>query len=238
MYMSSISSPIINAYFQSDLFGKIIFLSLFLLSLTSWFILVQKIMITKRLDKFNINFEKKIFSSKENLLHITLIDDATFPFYTLYTELKEKTLELLNKNKYFNKEDNNIYLTKSDIELIDNHLYNEITREVNSLEKNLFVLPTIVTLGPFIGLLGTVWGILLTFNSLQSSSLMNNNSKILSSLAMALGTTVIGLIVAIPALIAYNYLKNKIKNFHQEMEQFSHKLVTTVEIQYKKVDLA
>ena len=63
------------------------------------------------------------------------------------------------------------------------------------------------------GLLGTVWGILVTFSGLQSNGLSSANSSVLSGLSMALGTTVFGLVVAIPALVGYNYLKSIIGDF-------------------------
>ena len=99
------------------------------------------------------------------------------------------------------------------------------------------MLSTIVTLAPFLGLLGTVWGILLTFSNLQMHSLTSGNSAVLAGLSMALATTVVGLIVAIPALVAYNYLKTSVKDIAADMENFSHRLLTTVEIQYRKVDI-
>jgi biopolymer transport protein TolQ len=53
---------------------------------------------------------------------------------------------------------------------------------------------------------------------------------------MALATTVLGLVVAIPALVAYNYLKNEIKDFEEDMHLFSNKLIATLEMQYRKVE--
>jgi len=99
------------------------------------------------------------------------------------------------------------------------------------------MLSTIVTLAPFLGLLGTVWGIALTFSNLQTHSLTSGSSAILSGLSMALATTVLGLIVAIPALVADNFLKSSVKDFMGNIENFSHRLLSTVEIQYRKVDI-
>jgi len=234
-------SPILNAYFQSDFFGKLIFWGLFLLSIISWVILIHKIWLSKKLNTLNNTLIKNIKSNNENLLSANVNFEFSFPFYNLYKSLKEKTLEVLNKNRFFLKENENnsenVYMSHNDIELLESHLYTEISKQLKLLEKNIFILPTVVTLGPFLGLLGTVWGILITFNNLQSHSLLNSNTSILSGLSMALATTVVGLIVAIPALIAYNYLKNWIKNCETEMEHFSHHLITTLEIQYRNVDI-
>jgi biopolymer transport protein TolQ len=231
------TSPILNAYFQADLFGKFIFWSLFILSITSWIILLHKMWLSKKLEALNFKFEKIIQSNNENLLSINITDNISYPYHNIYKSLKEKTLQILNKNRYFVTEKQNVYMSQADIELIDSHLDTEITKQTKLLEKNLFILPTVVTLGPFLGLLGTVWGILITFNTLQTQSILNNNASILSGLSMALATTVVGLMVAIPALVAYNYLKNYLKNFKADMEHFSHNLITTLEIQYRNVDL-
>ncbi|NGX32539.1 MAG: Biopolymer transport protein ExbB [Candidatus Anoxychlamydiales bacterium] len=230
-------SPILNAYFQADLFGKFIFFSLFILSIASWVILLHKIYLAKKLKLLNSGFEKKVQTNSENILSININSNLTYPYLNIYKSLKDKTLEILNKNRFFITEKKKVYMSSKDIELIDSHLDVEILKQTKLLEKNLFILPTVVTLGPFLGLLGTVWGILITFNSLQTQSLLNNNTSILSGLSMALSTTVVGLMVAIPALIAYNYLKNWIKNFRSDMLHFSHGLITTLEIQYRNVDV-
>jgi biopolymer transport protein TolQ len=230
------ASPILNAYLQADIFGKFIFGSLFLLSVLSWVILIHKIWLSKRLNVLNTNFSKIINSNNANLLSINISSAQTYPYYNIFRSLKEKTLQILNKNSFFKSEKQNVYLSQADVELISAHLDAEITKEIKLLEKNLFILPTVVTLGPFLGLLGTVWGILITFNSLQTSSILNNNSSILSGLSMALATTIVGLMVAIPALVGHNYLRNWIKNFTSDMDHFSHFLITNLEIQYRNVD--
>lgn len=229
------SSTILKAYFQADYFGKFIFLSLFVLSIISWIILFHKLWLIKRLNSLNSNFEKIIRSDSENMLSINITSYISYPYYNMFKSLKEKTLRILNKNsRYLEKQ--NVCLSRADVELLASHLDAEISKETKLLEKNLFILPTVVTLGPFLGLLGTVWGILLTFNSLQTASIFNNNAAILSGLSMALATTIVGLMVAIPALVAYNYLKNWVKNLTTDMDHFSNFLITALEIQYRNVD--
>jgi biopolymer transport protein TolQ len=232
------SSPILNAYFQSDIFGKFIFLSLFTLSITSWVIFLHKIRLSRKLNSLNLIFSKTIDSNIDNLLNInTAAKDLSCPYLDIYKILKEKALEILNKNRFFIDEKQKVAMSGSDIELIDSHLDAEISKQIKLLEKNLFILPTVVTLGPFLGLLGTVWGILLTFNSLQTHSILTGNATILSGLSMALATTIIGLIVAIPALVAHNYLRNWLKNSRSEMEMFSQNLLANLELHYRNVDI-
>jgi biopolymer transport protein TolQ len=112
-----------------------------------------------------------------------------------------------------------------------------LSSETKKLEKHLFVLPTIITLAPFLGLLGTVWGILVTFSEMQGGASVAHNSVVLGGLSMALATTVMGLLIAIPAVIAHNYIKSDLKNYSSDMQDFLGSLLSTLELQYRKVDV-
>lgn len=230
-----LSNPIFDAYQGSDLFGKGIFLGLFILSIITWILFFQKISFQKNaLNKARIMKEK--FSKKCNPLTLEP-KESPHPFALIFQSLKSTALELLHKNRVALDGDRQITLSTSDIDFIDAHLAMTISAESKKMEKNLFVLSTVVTLAPFLGLLGTVWGILLTFSELQQGGNVNANATIMGGLAMALGTTVLGLLVAIPALIGYNYLKSSICFFVTEMEDFSHLLLAQVELQYRQVDV-
>jgi biopolymer transport protein TolQ len=233
------SNPFVQAYAEADALGKMIFFSLFLLSLASWVILVYKLWMSYQIKK-TIPFYEKIFSAEGknplNLNFSPIENSQKHPYASLYTEVKDKTKEVLNKNRYFHADDK-VSLSKTDMELIESALYHKINQETSRLDKNLFVLSMVVTLAPFLGLLGTVWGILLTFSGLTTHSLSNINTTVLSGLSMALTTTVIGLIVAIPALIGFSILKSNTKSLSKKMEDFSKNLLHTIELQYRKVDV-
>lgn len=231
------ANPVFDAYRQSDFFGKIIFITLLLLSILTWTLFLQKWFYSRsarRLgEKIQETFQKKRF----NPLNIDLSAFHLHPFAEIYRTLKQHTFELLQKNKSVAEESEVVYLSRSDIDLIEAYLTTAITQKSKSLEKNLFILSTIVSLAPFLGLLGTVWGILLTFSELQYGGTANANATVMGGLSMALGTTVLGLVVAIPALIAYNFLKSAHSHFTAEMENFSNLLLASVEMQYRKVDV-
>lgn len=239
------ANPFMDAFFESDVFGKGIFFFLFILSILSWSILVYKIWLFQKVKKLCRSFEIGFEKERKTPLNPTFIDSLKVhsgifhPFLDVYNSLKGKTLEILDKNRFFiNKENLNhdIYLSNADIELIQAHISCSIVKHIKRLESNLFILPTIVTLAPFLGLLGTVWGILITFSSLNTHSLLSSNTTVLSGLSMALATTVVGLIVAIPALVGYSYLKNVLRNFLKDMENFSGLMLNSLELQYRKVD--
>ncbi len=239
-------NPFFDAYTGSDLLGKMIFLGLLLLSVATWVILVYKIGMTGKAKNNSLRFGTLLKESKGNILNLEYDEPDNFflhPFCHLYQVLKTGTLDLLNKNRRFGKaltEENTAkasYLSHSDIDIIRSHLSTTISLQIKQQEKNLFILSTIVTLAPFLGLLGTVWGILVTFSELQTQTGGNTNQMVIGGLSLALATTVFGLIDAIPALIGYNYLKSVIKDFHTEMECFSNEILASVEMQYRKVDV-
>jgi biopolymer transport protein TolQ len=236
LLVASAQNPFISAWCEADLIGKAIFVALMFLSLLSWTILIHKWWITHRVKDESALFKRSFFEQKNSPLRVTY-SRVTHPetpnaFYLIYEVLKTKTEELLEKNK---KGKDSAVLTFSDISLLENHAYATSSTLTKYLERNLYLLSTIVTLAPFLGLLGTVYGILITFSSLGAGGSMSND-QVLGGLSLALTTTVLGLINAIPALIGYNYLKNSISDFDHEMERFSTEIVSSVAMHYKHVE--
>ncbi len=240
-------NPFLEAYFHSDFLGKCIFIGLFFLSICTWILVIYKCLLTAKVRKNAKKFNKIFQTSKQNPLNIeaSQIEVQSNPFFHLYQTLKKNTVEILNKNRIFGMTQSDrsgseniiAYLSPSDVEIVQAHLSSTISFQISHLEKYLFILATIVTLGPFLGLLGTVWGILTTFSEIQASTGGSTNQMVLSGLSLALATTVLGLLDAIPALIGYNYLKNVIRDFETDMEGFSTDLLTAVEMQYRKVNV-
>lgn len=244
-------NPFFEAYSHSDILGKAIFLSLYALSICSWSILIYKIWMTHQAKKHAFRFHEAFQLQKFNPLSLDceIINKRKTinPFLDLYQVLKKQCLEILTKNRHFSKIQQNestgigfgqpalpsSYLSLRDIDYIASHLATQVASQVKLLEKHLYILSTTVSLAPFLGLLGTVWGILTTFSELQAQSA---HQMVLGGLSLALATTVLGLLDAIPSLIGYNYLKNTIRDFTTEMEGFSNEILASVELQYRKVE--
>ncbi|NGX50176.1 MAG: Biopolymer transport protein ExbB [Chlamydiae bacterium] len=226
-----------QAFAHADFFGKVIFFALFLISCLCWVFLIQKLLVVKRALQKSKKFQRHVERNREEILNLTT--HVSSPFCILYHSLKEKTVQLLDKNHYFSGElgGHQNHLSFADMEFLGSHLHAAVVKQREAIEKNLFILATTVTLAPFLGLLGTVWGILITFGELQAGHSASSNSVILGGLSTALTTTVLGLVIAIPALIAYSYLKNLSRSFTMQMHDFSHFLISTVELQYRKVDV-
>ena len=103
--------------------------------------------------------------------------------------------------------------------------------EAMALEKGMIVLSTAVAGGPFIGLLGTVWGVMATFSGIAESHAATLNAMA-PGVAAALVATVTGLLVAIPAMFAYNFMVTTIRNLTQELDGFASRYANQIEHVY------
>jgi biopolymer transport protein TolQ len=246
MHILSSMNAFTIAYTQSDLFGKLIILSLVGISMLCWIILLHKTWTMRQVNKLSFSFKNVLDQSKDPLL---TLDMSLFPrprsrlipnpFGQIYDSMKDKTIEVLNKNRYFISQNAGkapVYLTPADLELLESHITTTISSQYKILEQNLYILSTIVTLAPFMGLLGTVWGILVTFAGLHDGGAVSSNTSVLGGISTALATTVLGLVIAIPALIAYNYLKASVRTYASDMDDFSTQLLSNIELQYRKVE--
>ena len=122
-------------------------------------------------------------------------------------------------------------LRLEDLESITITADTAIQEQIQKLEKHSFLLSTIATLSPFMGLLGTVWGILISFSELQHATSLRET--VLGGLSTALSTTVVGLIIAIPAIIFYNTLKNSIADLQMKLQSTALNVRDLIELQYK-----
>lgn len=219
-------NPFVSSYLQTDWFGKLVFWALFLLSILSWVILIYRTWILFQVRKQGKELMDQ-FSPKEPLqlqfarpLTGTLLE-VPHPFFAIYKAFKQKALLLMQGQRF----------SESDLSLVEAQLQVAINSQMKLLEKHLFILSTITTLGPFLGLLGTVWGILMTFSQMGLKTAASH--QLLSGLSLALAATVVGLVVAIPSLVGFNYLKNSLRELKRDLEEFSYLLISSLEIRYR-----
>lgn len=240
------ANPFFSSYGQSDFFGKLIFIGLFSLSALSWTLLAYKIWMLRSSRKVSDEFFKVFLECRRNPLSIAAAPsippkEVPHPFWDLYRLMKNQTIEMLNKNHHFLQQhgqpDLGAFLSPTDLKLLEAQLFSAINKQVEKMQSYNYLLSITVSLAPFLGLLGTVWGILLTFSQLQASS-GGGSAAVLGGISLALGTTVMGLLVAIPALVGFHYLKSAVSSYEIEMEGFSNEMLSAVEIHYRKVDVA
>lgn len=230
------NNPLISAFVHADFFGKLIFIGLALLSILSWTFLISKFLLLRHhinitgSELRNYQFNKKPplsfadHSKKEGSLQY------------LYSIFCDSSLALLHKNRRYKGEnsDDIVTLSASDVEQISTQLEEGLLHLLRPLENRLYILPTVVTLAPFLGLLGTVWGIMATLGELSNHS--GTNPAMLGGLALALTTTVVGLLVAIPPLIGYPLIQAKIRQLRNDWEGFNIRALHALEIHYRRVE--
>ncbi|ADI37492.1 MotA/TolQ/ExbB proton channel family protein [Waddlia chondrophila] len=236
------TSPFLQAYQQSDLLGKGIYLAIVAASVICWTLMLYKTWQIREARKNSLRFKKKVDLRKGNLLAQEAEGERKErlpnPYYEIYVILKKHTVDLLRKNHHvMGQKEGGSYLSPTDIDCIEANLATAIASQTKEMDRHLFILSTIVGLAPLMGLLGTVWGILISFSQLQSQAAAASNQMVLGGIALALTTTVLGLLTAIPALIAYNYLKSSIRDFETDMEGFTNEMLSSVEMRYRKVDI-
>jgi biopolymer transport protein ExbB/TolQ len=123
------------------------------------------------------------------------------------------------------------YVRQTSFDMIRVAMEGAVGSESMALEKGMIVLSTAVAGGPFIGLLGTVWGVMETFSGIARAA-SASLTAMAPGVAGALIATVIGLLVAIPAMFAYNFMVTTVRNLTQEMDIFTAELATRLQHQY------
>jgi biopolymer transport protein TolQ len=202
-------------FMHVDILGKLIIGSLILGSVFSWAIIFTKYNTLKRLNNLANKFEDAFWSGESldklyDRMHAKPTDPMTVVFCIGMKEWRRGV-----KNR-FSKTD----LRASLITRIDRVMHSAIARELTATERYMTFLASTGSVAPFIGLLGTVWGIMHAFISIAGS---NNTalSVVAPGIAEALYTTALGLIVAIPAVLAYNKFSADIGKYADRLDGFS-----------------
>ena len=218
--------------------AKSVLFLLLLFSVVSWAIILQKYFFFKNAKNEDRHF-LSYFSKSSNLMSIydyaRELEFSTVArvFLVGYRELyiyQEKSQE---KNPQRDPLGDENFLSAKDIKGITLALNKAINAEISRLSRRLDFLATTGSTAPFIGLFGTVWGIMTSFSAIgfQGSASIGG---VAPGIAEALIATAAGLIAAIPAVIFYNYLSDKIRVFTSDLDDFSHDFVYLLEKNYVK----
>ncbi len=226
LFTLAASVNLIDAIKSNDIFGQGCLFLLTALSVVSLTIIFHKVTSVTRARRQSNRFQTLVDreGSWDALFHAS----QKFRDAPIAKLLKETYVECRLENWFDHKKalslEDRLNLSKVTIEGI---LMRTIATEESKLQKNLTLLSMTAALAPFLGLLGTVWGVLASFQAVGSEG-----SAALSSLApgisTALVTTIFGLFAAIPALIAHNYLMAEVSKLSSEMESFSHEIENAV----------
>jgi biopolymer transport protein ExbB len=199
--------------------------------LSVMFVIAVWVMITKALfvgkaDRDNRAFLQRFRDATDNLLHL---DKAgSHPNSSLFRLYQAGVRELVKRKT---GEVGAQPLSGASIDAVKAAIDADLVRENHALNSRMVLLTIAISGGPFLGLLGTVVGVMITFAAIAAAGDVNVNA-IAPGIAAALLATVAGLAVAIPALFGYNYLASRIKNISSDMQIFVDEFVTRVAENY------
>ena len=211
---SSADFSILQLFIRADIIVKSVIIILIVSSIYSWAIIFEKIKLFKKINSSSQDFENKFWKSKSaesfyNNLPANVEDPMTNVF--------KNSMQVLLKSKRSSTLD----------EKVSTMLEINIEQQMEKIEKKYTFLATVGSTAPFIGLFGTVWGIM---NSFQSIAISRNTSLaiVAPGIAEALFATALGLLAAIPAVVAFNKFTSDSKKYSQKLENFSKRFLSII----------
>jgi len=211
---SNIDFSLWSLFIRADFIVKSVILMLVGCSIYSWSIIIEKFRLFKKINLESEEFEEKFWKSKSaETFYNSLPADLENPMALLFKDSMQTLLKAKNKSNLN--------------ERMSSMLEVNIEKQIVTLEKGFTFLATVGSTAPFIGLFGTVWGIM---NSFQSIAISRNTSLaiVAPGIAEALFATALGLLAAIPAVVAYNKYNNDSKKYSQKLENFSKRFLSII----------
>ena len=215
-------------FLQADIVVKLVMLILLLASVWCWTIIIEKLFLSRKELKLADNFENEFWSGTSlDDIYDDISKDNSLKSEGAISRVFSSAMQewrRANSSGLVSKGDN---FKASLAQRIDRGMGVAITREVGRLERGMTFLASIGSVAPFIGLFGTVWGIM---NSFQSIAISRNTSLaiVAPGIAEALFATALGLLAAIPAVIAYNKFNNDSILYSRKLENFSKRFLTII----------
>ncbi|MDB9747045.1 protein TolQ [Candidatus Pelagibacter sp.] len=211
---SSADFSLINLFIRADIIVKSVIIILIACSIYSWAIIIDKVKQFKKINILSEEFEEKFWRSKSaETFYNSLPSNVEDPMTSLFKESMQSLLKSKSKTNL--------------IEKMSGILEVGIQKQMSKIDKGFTFLATVGSTAPFIGLFGTVWGIM---NSFQSIAISRNTSLaiVAPGIAEALFATALGLLAAIPAVVAYNRFNNDSKKYSQKLESFSKRFLSII----------
>jgi biopolymer transport protein TolQ len=211
---SSADFSLINLFIRADIIVKSVIILLIVCSVYSWAIIIDKFKLFKKINISSEEFEEKFWRSKSaETFYNTLPSTIEDPMGSLFKESMQGLLKSKSKTNL--------------VEKMGGILELGIEKQMSKIDKGFTFLATVGSTAPFIGLFGTVWGIM---NSFQSIAISRNTSLaiVAPGIAEALFATALGLLAAIPAVVAYNKFNNDSKKYSQKLESFSKRFLSII----------
>ena len=203
-----------SLFLRADFIVKSVILMLIGCSIYSWAVIIEKFRLFKKINLESEEFEEKFWKSKSaETFYNSLPADVENPTALLFKDTMQSLLKVKSKTNLN--------------ERMASILEVNIEKQISKIDKGFTFLATVGSTAPFIGLFGTVWGIM---NSFQSIAISRNTSLaiVAPGIAEALFATALGLLAAIPAVVAYNKFNNDSKKYSQRLENFSRRFLSII----------
>ena len=211
---SSADFSLVNLFIRADIIVKSVIIILIACSIYSWAIIIDKVKQFKKINLLSEEFEEKFWKSKSaETFYNNLPSNVEDPMASLFKESMQGLLKSKSKSNLSEK--------------MGGILEVGMEKQLSKIEKGFTFLATVGSTAPFIGLFGTVWGIM---NSFQSIAISRNTSLaiVAPGIAEALFATALGLLAAIPAVVAYNRFNNDSRKYSQRLESFSKRFLSII----------
>ena len=225
------------AFENSDAMGKGIVALLFLSSMFAWYIMIEKFLTLYRSQKLSERFAAAF--NNQHGMNSVLRDgmENPCPVAKIYISGMEQLLEFYGQTAEEVRSNAPVRngrgprkLSSAQLDAVQTAMEREISGQIFVIEERIGVLATAVSLAPFLGLFGTVWGVMIAFCGVASAGSANIQA-LAPGVAGALLTTVAGLVVAIPALVGYNILTQLIRKITVYMDNFSESFMARLKLE-------
>jgi len=207
---------LIQLFLRADFVVKSVIVILIAASVFSWALIFEKYRLFKKIEKSTNSFEEKFWKSRSaESFYNTLTNKDKDPMANVFQSAMVELIKTKSKSS-------SVQSTR-----VSRVIEISADKEINLIEKHFTFLATVGSTAPFIGLFGTVWGIM---NSFQSIAISRNTSLaiVAPGIAEALFATALGLLAAIPAVVAYNKFNSDSKKYTGRIENFSKRFISII----------
>ena len=239
MFLLGAGGPgVYYAFEHSDAVGKAIVVFLLIGSVLTWSIMLDKAMSIYRARRLSQRFIALFRANRKNIATPSLVREGAAdpgPVGMIYSAGVEKLLEFYEDDARLNRFSAvggaaPVKLSAAQYNAIEAVLEREVSSQIQNLETRIGFLATLVSLSPFCGLFGTVWGVMMAFCGIAAAG-KSDFTALAPGVAGALLTTVAGLVVAIPSLIGYNLLTSSIRKMTVNMDNFTEEFMVKLKLE-------
>jgi len=209
---------VLNLFLDAGLVVKTVMIILLIASLLTWIVIVERYNFYKKIKLINDSFLDRFWSGEDLNTLYSELENHEGPLFGSLGVFKSAFKEFLQISK--NKE-----ITELDLEGINRCMRVAIASDEEEMNKHLPFLANVGSVSPYIGLLGTVWGIMTSFQGLSDATQATINA-VAPGISEALVATAMGLFAAIPAVIAFNKYTSELETMSQSTVIFSEELAS------------